>query len=249
MVVLVGLATLVALGACGGDDGDGLDRSSGGGSGGGDEPAAEPGGPAATTADGQVRYMAIGDSLSQGEGAVDEATGSFPARLAEDWRGSGCDVELLDAGISGYTAGQMLAEQVPQISDFAPTIVTFQSGGNDIVNAVTADQYRSDVQGVLDAIVDSGAQIVVLAQNDWYRSPLIADGSYGDVDLFAEQRAEFDEILLAEAAERDATFVDLRAINEQAADDGLWVADGIHPTEDVYAEWATTIADQVPCSS
>ena len=50
-----------------------------------------------------VRYLSLGDSLTQGVGAPDEQTGSFPALLAEKWRGEGCDVELQNAGISGYT--------------------------------------------------------------------------------------------------------------------------------------------------
>jgi acyl-CoA thioesterase I len=63
----------------------------------------------------------------------------------------GCEVELQNAGISGYTAGQVLDEQVPQIAEFKPTLITFQAGGNDLVNGVTPDDYRSDVQAALDA--------------------------------------------------------------------------------------------------
>ena len=76
-------------------------------------------------------------------------TGAFPALLAEHWRADGCDVELQNAGISGYTAGQILAEQVPQIECFDPTIITFQAGGNDIANGVPIDEYRENVKSVL----------------------------------------------------------------------------------------------------
>jgi lysophospholipase L1-like esterase len=34
-----------------------------------------------------IRYLSLGDSLTQGVGAPDEQTGSFPALLAEKWRG------------------------------------------------------------------------------------------------------------------------------------------------------------------
>ena len=51
---------------------------------------------------GSVRYLALGDSVTQGVGAPDEQTGSFPALLAEKWRGEGCAVELQNAGLSGY---------------------------------------------------------------------------------------------------------------------------------------------------
>ncbi|AEV72388.1 lysophospholipase L1-like esterase [Mycolicibacterium rhodesiae NBB3] len=192
--------------------------------------------------DGAVRYLALGDSLSQGVGAPDEQTGAFPALLAEQWRGAGCEVELQNAGISGYTAEQVLTDEVPQIEEFQPTLITFQAGGNDIVNGVTLDQYRQNVKAVLEAATGSGARVIVLAQNEWFRSP--EGKTYGD-DL-AAQREAFDAALIEEANAAGAEFVDMRATYKQQADDNQWVEDGIHPTPDAYAAWATELAGAVP---
>ena len=196
----------------------------------------------AAPADGGVRYLALGDSLTQGVGAVDEQTGAFPALLAERWRADGCEVELQNAGISGYTAGQVLAEQVPQIESFSPTIITFQAGGNDIANGVPIDQYRQDVKSVLDSATASGARVYVFAQNEWFRSP---EGlSYGD-DL-AAQRAAYDDVLIEETSTRGAEFVDLRPLYKQQADGGQWVEDGIHPTPEAYEAWAEEMTGALP---
>ncbi len=192
--------------------------------------------------DGAVRYLALGDSLSQGVGAPDEQTGAFPALLAEQWRGAGCEVELQNAGISGYTAEQVLTDEVPQIEEFAPTLITFQAGGNDIVNGVTLDQYRQNVKSVLEAATGSGARVIVLAQNEWFRSP--EGKTYGD-DL-AAQRDAFDAALIEEANAAGAEFIDMRATYKQQADDNQWVEDGIHPTPEAYAAWATDLAGAVP---
>ena len=178
--------------------------------------------------------------MTQGVGAPDEQTGSFPALLAEKWRGEGCEVELQNAGISGYTAGQVLDEQVPQIEEFKPTLITFQAGGNDLVNGVTPDDYRSDVQAVLDAATGSGARVIVLAQNEWFRAP----GGQGYTT--PEAREELDSILIEEAQSRGAEFVDMRPIYKQQADENQWVEDGIHPTPEAYETWATELASQVP---
>src|ERR1700704_2243321 len=83
-----------------------------------------------------IRYLALGDSLTQGVGAKDEKTGAFPALLAERWRGEGCEVELRNVGVSGYTSGQVRTDQLPEIETFHPTLITFQAGGNDIANGV-----------------------------------------------------------------------------------------------------------------
>ncbi len=189
-----------------------------------------------------MRYLALGDSLSQGVGAPDEQTGAFPALLAEKWRGAGCDVELQNAGISGYTAEQVLTDEVPQIDEFGPTVITFQAGGNDIVNGVTIEDYRQHVKSVLDAATASGARVIVLAQNEWFRSP--EGQSYGD-DL-AAQREAFDGVLIDEADTAGAEFVDLRPTYQQQADDNQWVEDGIHPTPEAYEAWAAELATAVP---
>jgi acyl-CoA thioesterase-1 len=142
--------------------------------------AAEPSAPEASSSvgPGAVRYLSLGDSLTQGIGAADLDTGTFPALLAEKWRAAGCEVELQNAGISGYTAGQVLSDQVPSIADFQPTVITFQAGGNDIATSVPLDEYRKNVKAVLDAASGSGAEVIVLAQNEWFRSP---DGqNYGE---------------------------------------------------------------------
>lgn len=198
--------------------------------------------PSTIDSPGAVRYLSLGDSLTQGIGAVDLDNGAFPALLAAKWRAAGCEVELQNAGISGYTAGQVLSDQVPTIAEFAPTIITFQAGGNDIANAVPLDEYRTNVAAVLDAASDSGARVIVLAQNEWYRSP---DGqNYGENQ--AAQRVDFDSALIAEADSHGAEFVDMRPLYKEQADGGQWVEDGLHPTPEAYEAWASGLAEAVP---
>ncbi len=202
---------------------------------------AESSSPAAGSG-GAVRYLAIGDSLTQGVGAADESTGAFPALLAEHWRADGCEVELQNAGISGYTAGQILAEQVPQIESFKPTIITFQAGGNDIANGIPIDEYRENVKSVLDSATGSGARVIVLAQNEWFRSPVGVD--YGE--SVPSQRAAYDGVLIEETSAHGAEFVDMRPLYAEQADQNLWVDDGIHPTPEAYQAWADRLTEEVP---
>jgi acyl-CoA thioesterase-1 len=159
------------------------------------------------TESGEERYLALGDSLSQGVGAVDEADGAFPALLAERWRADGCEVELQNAGVSGYTAGQILDEQVPQIDSFKPTIITFQAGGNDNAKGVPIDEYRDNVKSVLDSATGSGARVVVLAQNEWFRLPMGV--GYAGEDG-AARRSAYDDVMIEETSAHGAEFVDMR---------------------------------------
>ena len=185
----------------------------------------------------------MGDSLTQGIGATDLDNGTFPALLAQQWRDAGCDVELKNVGISGYTAAQIVADQVPEITPFEPTVITFQGGGNDIANGVTIDDYRTNVNTVLDATQAAGARVLVFAQNEWYRSP--EGQNFGGLKL-ADQRAAYDKVLIDAAAAHDAQFVDLRSLYKSEADQNLWAEDGLHPTPEAYVDWSEAMAAAVP---
>lgn len=193
---------------------------------------------------GEVRYLALGDSITQGIGTDAFETDAFPARLSERWRAKGCKVELKNAGISGYTAAEVLRDQVPEIAPFKPTLITLQDGANDIVNAVPPETYRTNIRAILDAAKKSGARVVVLPQNEWPRSP---EGiNYGTVSSLMDQRDALNTILIEEVKAKGAELVDLRALYRQHADKKLWAADGIHPTPPAYDEMAAELARVIP---
>jgi len=191
---------------------------------------------------GAVRYLALGDSISQGVGAPDIETGSFPALLAERWRAKGCKVEMKNLGIAGYTAQDLITHEVPEITPFAPTFITLQVGANDIANKVPLETYRANVKTILDAAKGSGARVVVIPQNEWFRSP--EGPNYGTG--LAEQRTAFDAALLEETKAKGAELADLRLLFRQHADKKMWFTDGIHPTAEAYDAMATELARLIP---
>lgn len=195
----------------------------------------------ADPATGEVRYLALGDSISQGKGSPDFETAAFPAKLAERWRAKGCKVTLKNLGVPHYTAADVIAKEVPQIDAFKPTFITLQVGSNDIATKVAPETFRTQVRTILDAAKKSGARIVVLGQNEWFRAP---DGkSYGGT---FEKRDAFDAILFDETKTKGAEVVDLRALYRQQAEKKQWADDGIHPTVAAYDEMAAELARVIP---
>jgi lysophospholipase L1-like esterase len=84
--------------------------------------------------DNHTRYMAMGDSLSAGYGAI-PATEGFVYRL---YRSGAFDTIpktiFCNAAVPGATSSDVLAYQVPQaIRDFRPGVITLTVGGNDLV--------------------------------------------------------------------------------------------------------------------
>jgi acyl-CoA thioesterase-1 len=195
----------------------------------------------ADPATGEIRYLALGDSISQGKGTSDFETAAFPARLAERWRSNGRKVVLKNLGVPHYTAADVIAHELPEIAPFKPTLITLQVGSNDIATKVPIDSYRTRVRTILDAAKQSGARVVVLGQNEWWRSP--EGAGYGGT---AEKRDAFDAVLFAETKAAGAELVDLRLLHRQHADKKMWAEDGIHPTTGAYDEMAAELARVIP---
>ena len=190
---------------------------------------------------GEIRYLALGDSISQGKGTPDFETAAFPARLAGRWRANGRKVVLKNLGVPHYTAADVLTLEVPEIAPFKPTLITLQVGSNDIATKVPIDTYRTRVRTILEAARKSGARVVVLGQNEWWRSPQGA--GYGGT---SEKRDAFDAVLFEETKTSGAELVDLRLLHRQHADKKMWAEDGIHPTGAAYDEMAAELARVIP---
>lgn len=193
---------------------------------------------------GVIRYLAIGDSISQGKGDGKESdfeSVAFPTKLANRWRAKGMKVELKILGVAHATTEAVVAKQLPEIAAFKPTFITFQGGSNDIATHVSADTYRANVRTILDAAKKSGARVVVVGQNEWWRSP--QGKGYGGTQ---DKRDAFDAILFEETKAKGAELVDLRFLYRQQADKKAWAEDGIHPTPAAYDEMAAELARVIP---
>jgi lysophospholipase L1-like esterase len=81
-----------------------------------------------------TRYMALGDSLAAGYGAI-PATNGYPYLL---YQGGAFDTVpntlLSNVGVPGATSQAVMAHQVPlAIETFKPAVVTLTVGGNDLL--------------------------------------------------------------------------------------------------------------------
>jgi len=84
--------------------------------------------------DQHTRYMALGDSLAAGYGAI-PATQGYVYQL---YQGGAFDTVphtlFCNAAVIGVTSRQLLDYQVPQaVEVFKPTVVTLTVGGNDLI--------------------------------------------------------------------------------------------------------------------
>src|SRR6058998_2627686 len=129
------------------------------------------------------RFLALGDSFTIGTGTTPDR--SFPAMLARIWTERGRTVVLSNPAVNGYTTDDLIADELPLVASFRPTVVTLLIGANDIVQGSRADRYRSQLARIHERIRSDGprARVIALPQPDWSLSPAAA--GFGDPVVIA----------------------------------------------------------------
>jgi lysophospholipase L1-like esterase len=87
--------------------------------------------------DQHTRYMALGDSLAAGYGAVPATQGYVYLLYQSGVFDTAPNTILSNAGVPGATSHHVLHHQVPQaIEAFQPTVITITVGGNDLLSVL-----------------------------------------------------------------------------------------------------------------
>jgi lysophospholipase L1-like esterase len=108
--------------------------------------------------DNNTRYMALGDSLVAGYGAVPATQGYVYLLYKDGVFDTTTNTLLSNAGVPGVTSLQVLDHQVPQaIEAFRPTVITLTVGGNDLLRILKED---ADVGQVLNDFQTNFTQIL-----------------------------------------------------------------------------------------
>jgi lysophospholipase L1-like esterase len=80
-----------------------------------------------------TRYLAMGDSLAAGTGAIPVTQGYAYLLYKEGTFDSLTNTTFADAAVPGAKSADVLAYQVPQAGIFQPEVVTISVGGNDLL--------------------------------------------------------------------------------------------------------------------
>ena len=191
-----------------------------------------------------IRYVALGDSYTIGTGVGQNDR--WPDQLVAAV-GAGAQLDLIaNLGVNGYTSSDLIRDELPELRELDAGFVSILIGVNDVVQRVSIDRYRANVQQILGEVLAlvPAERIVIVATPDYTRTPRGAD--FGEPE---EQRAGIhavNEVMRAEAAERGIAFVDISPMADQADTDRTLVAtDGLHPSRVQYAAWVGLLAPVV----
>ncbi len=148
---------------------------------------------------GPVTIVALGDSLTQGDGDV-EPGGGYPARLATRFASERPGSVVKNLGQSGWTSDDLINTQLEPAVDLlraAPAehtrIAVVWIGSNDLFglyNYVCDEEYRNDfsacerdglriftenIQRILSALQGSGARLYIALLDDQSKRPVMTD--------------------------------------------------------------------------
>ena len=188
-----------------------------------------------------MRFVALGDSFTIGTsvGTAERWPEQLAARMPE--------LELVaNLGVNGFTSGDVIDVELPQLPQLRPELVTLLIGVNDVVQGVPEAPYRGNVADILDALVRQvgASRVLVVTTPDYTVTPAGAD--YGDpaTQAAAIRRNNAINTELAEA--RGIAVADIYDLSLRAGEDRSLVAsDGLHPSGAQYALWVERIAPVV----
>lgn len=190
----------------------------------------------------KIRYVAIGDSYSIGEGAKPDE--SWPALLTRHLKAQGVEIELVaNPSRTGWTAQQAIDRELPIFVNAAPNFATLQIGVNDWVQGVTVEDFRKRLVLLLDRMLEvlgNRNRLLIVTIPDFGVTPTGA--RYARGRNISEGIASFNKIITEEAVKRNLRVVDVFPISKKMQDDGSLIAsDGLHPCAKEYAEWEKII--------
>lgn len=182
-----------------------------------------------------VTIAALGDSLTQGYGLIEED--GFVPQLQTWLEAQGADVRLINAGVSGDTTAGGAARVAWTLTPEVDAMIV-ALGGNDLLRGIDPAVSRANVQAILQEAQAQDVQVLLIGME--------APGNYGP-----EYKAQFDAIYPELAADFGTLYLDsFFAGFGDSADDPAQLrdfmqGDGIHPNATGVARIVEAIGPRV----
>ncbi|MCG5219704.1 SGNH/GDSL hydrolase family protein [Streptosporangium sp. KLBMP 9127] len=192
-----------------------------------------------------LRYVALGDSQTEGLGDGDDTTGlrGWADRLAEQLSVSSPGLQYANLAVRGNLAARVHAEQLGPALALRPDLATVVAGVNDLLRpGFDADEVAGHLEAMFAALVAQGARVATLTFPDIARIiPLARPIRSRAVSLNHRIRA---------AALRHGVIVAETSHHPVVTDPRLWSQDRLHASPLGHERIAAAIAEalQLPGS-
>jgi lysophospholipase L1-like esterase len=187
-----------------------------------------------------MRYVALGDSQTEGLGDGDDSTGlrGWADRLAEHLTAVSPPLQYANLAVRGRLAGQVRAEQLAPALALRPDLVTVVAGVNDLLRPrFDAAEVAGHLEEMFAALSATGAHVATLTFPDVGKiAPLARPLRSRVFDLNSRIRA---------AAARHGVTVAETARHDVTTDPRLWSVDRLHASPLGHARIAEAVAHAI----
>ena len=188
----------------------------------------------------ELRYLALGDSYSIGEGVAE--ADRWPMQLVQALRTGG--FAMSDPRViaqTGWTTDELDAaiDAVHPLAEY--DLVSLLVGVNNQYRGRGVDEYRHQFSALLERAIGFAQwrheRVLVLSIPDWGVTPFArrelrrAARIAGEIDAYNHAAREV-------CAHRSVAFVDITPVSRaRGSEVEMLVEDGLHPSAAMYAEW------------
>ena len=170
------------------------------------------------------RYVAIGDSFTEGIGDPEPASPGghrgWADRVAEVLAAQTSEFAYANLAIRGRLLQQILDEQVDAALALRPDLISISAGGNDIIRPGTdPDEVAARLDLGVERLRGDGATVVIFNGPDIGGTPVLG--------RMRGKVAIYNENLHAVAKRHDAVVADMWALRE-LTDPRMWAPDRLH---------------------
>lgn len=181
--------------------------------------------------DGEITYLALGDSAAQGIGATSPQKG-YVGLIAKDIQTkTGKTVRTINVSKTGAKMDDYLKDQAPIIKTLKPDIITVEIGANDIA-AFNAAGYRTKFKKVLATLPDGS----YVSNMPLFNSrPGSTENAKQASKIIAEELRAYPKLI----------FVDLETETQQNQSIFGFAPDLFHPNNLSYKNWANAFLKKI----
>ncbi|MFB4269886.1 SGNH/GDSL hydrolase family protein [Nonomuraea sp. GTA35] len=184
-----------------------------------------------------TRYVALGDSQTEGLGDGDDVLGhrGWADRLAEHLARADPGLLYANLAVRGRTAAQIRDEQLPVALELRPDLATVMAGMNDVIRpGFDAALVAGVLEEMFAALVGAGAHVVTVTFPDIGKIAPMARPLVPRV-------LDVNERIREAAARHGVTLVDTYPL-EYVTDARMWSRDRLHASPIGHARFAAAVA-------
>ena len=202
------------------------------------QPVPPAGKAAADKPESAVRFLALGDSYTIGEGVAEHQR--WPAQLVHRLRETGLTVS--DPTIiarTGWTTSELHSGMDLRPPQGTFDLVTLQIGVNNQYRGLDAGAFEQELYQLLQRAIACAAgdpqSVIVLSIPDWSVTPF-AEGR--DRATISASIDRFNAVNARQAKQHGCRYVDVTPASRRAETDrALLAGDGLHPSATMYSRW------------